>query len=100
MFWDWGIPTADSLVRVRNAAPHLPTFASGGIRNGIEIAKCVALGASLVGLASPLLKRANVSAENTVDGVHALVAQLRVAMFGIGAQNLAALQNTPHLVKI
>ncbi len=99
-FWDWGIPTAESLVQVKRAAPHIPIFASGGIRNGIEIAKCVALGASLVGLASPLLKLANLSTENTIDGIHALVTQLRVAMFGISAQNLDALRDTTHLQKI
>lgn len=96
-FWDWGIPTAESLIQTRRAAPELPIFASGGIRSGIEIAKCVALGASLVGLASPLLKFANISTETTVDGMHALVTQLRVAMFGTGAENLAALCDTPYL---
>lgn len=100
LFWDWGIPTAESLTQVRNAAPQLPIFASGGIRNGIEIAKCIALGASLVGLASPLLKLANVSTEDTVLGIHALVTQLRVAMFGIGARDLDALRDTLFLRKI
>ncbi len=97
-FWDWGIPTAESLVQARRAAPNLPIFASGGIRNGIEIAKCIALGATLVGLASPLLKLANVSAEAAVEGVEALGAQLRVAMFGIGASDLAALRDTLYLL--
>lgn len=100
MFRDWGIPTAESLLQVRRAAPNIPIFASGGIRNGIEIAKCVALGASLVGLASPLLKLANISTENTIDGIHALVKQMRVAMFGIGAKDLDALRDTLHLQKI
>ncbi len=98
-FWDWGIPTAASLVAAHHAAPQLPVFASGGIRNGIEIAKCIALGASLVGLASPLLKLADISAQDTVQGIHSLVAQLRVAMFGIGASDLDMLHNTPHLHK-
>ena len=99
-FWDWGIPTAESLIQTRRAAPQLPIFASGGIRNGVEVAKCVALGASLVGLASPLLKLANISADNAADGIRALVTQLRTVMFGIGAQNLDALRDTPHLQKI
>lgn len=99
-FWDWGIPTATSVVESRAAVPDLPIFASGGIRNGIEIAKCIALGATLVGLASPLLKLANISTETTIEGIRALVMQLRVAMFGIGAQDLAALRDSPHLVKI
>lgn len=100
MFWDWGIPTADSLIQTRRAAPNVPLFASGGIRTGIEVAKCIVLGASLVGLASPLLKLANVSTENTIAGIEMLAAQLRVVMFGIGAQNLDALRRTPHLQKL
>lgn len=99
-FWDWGIPTVTSLLDTRRAAPALPVFASGGIRNGIDVAKCVALGATLVGLASPLLKLANISTETTIEGIHALTTQLRVAMFGIGAADLDALRDTPHLVAI
>ncbi len=98
-FWDWGIPTAESLTQVRRAAPNLVLFASGGIRSGLEVAKCIALGATLVGLASPLLKLANISAEAATDGIRALVNQLRVAMFGIGAVNLDALRDTPLLQK-
>jgi isopentenyl-diphosphate delta-isomerase len=99
-FWDWGIPTAESIARVRRGAPNLPFFASGGIRDGIEVAKAIALGATLAGLASPLLKLANVSTDATIAGIHALTAQLRVAMFGIGAKNLHTLRYTPHLERI
>ncbi len=99
-FWNWGIPTAESLTRVRRAAPNLPLFASGGMRDGIEVAKAIALGATLAGLASPLLKLANVSAEATIAGVEALMAELRVAMFGIGAANLVALRDTPFLEQV
>ncbi|TAH52823.1 MAG: type 2 isopentenyl-diphosphate Delta-isomerase [Chloroflexota bacterium] len=99
-FWDWGIPTAETLVQVRKAAPGLPIFASGGIRDGIQVAKCVALGASLVGLASPMLKLAHISSEAAIEGIHALVTQLRVAMFGVAAQNLSTLRDSPFLRKI
>ncbi len=99
-FWDWGIPTATSLSETRRVAPDLAVLASGGIRDGIDVAKCIALGATLAGLASPFLKRADVSAESAIEGARALSAQLRVAMFGIGAPNLAALRDTPRLVKI
>ncbi len=99
-FWDWGIPTADSLRRARRGAPHLPLIASGGIRDGIETAKAIALGATLAGLASPLLKAANVSADAAMSAIQLLAAQLRVAMFGIGAANLRALRDTPFLEQI
>ncbi len=96
-FWNWGIPTAESLLRARRGAPNLPIFASGGIRNGVEIAKAIALGATLGGLASPMLKLANVSAEAAVHGLEAIVAEIRVAMFGIGALTLHDLAGTPFL---
>lgn len=98
-FWNWGIPTADALVRARRAAPDTLLFASGGIRDGIDIAKCIALGGTLVGLASPLLKLADKSAQDTIDGLEQLITQLRVAMFGIGARDLTALRDTPFLEK-
>jgi isopentenyl-diphosphate delta-isomerase len=57
-FADWGIPTAESpaaaQVRAELGRADVHLFASGGIRSGQDIAKCAALGADLVGLASPL----------------------------------------------
>jgi isopentenyl-diphosphate delta-isomerase len=99
-FWNWGIPTADSLLRVHRATPNLHLIASGGIRDGIEVAKAISLGATIVGLASPLLKLANISADATIAGIQTLTTQLRVAMFGIGAANLAALRDTAFLEKV
>ncbi len=99
-FWDWGIPTAESIEYVKHGAPGLPIIASGGIHNGIQVAKCLALGASLVGLASPMLRLADQGVETTIEGIKLLEEELRTAMFGVGAGNLPALQNTPHLKKI
>ncbi len=99
-FWDWGIPTAESLVQARQGAPNTPLMASGGIRDGIEAAKAIGLGASLVGFASPMLKLANISGEAVADGIAALCDQLRVTLFGVGACNLDALRGTPFLEKV
>lgn len=96
-FWDWGIPTAESLRLARSGAPRLPLVASGGIRDGVEVAKCVALGASLVGLASPMLKLADRGVQDTIEGIKLLEEELRIAMFGIGAPTLTALRDTPYL---
>jgi isopentenyl-diphosphate delta-isomerase len=98
-FADWGIPTAESLTAVGATVPHLPRIASGGIRDGIDVAKCVALGASAAGLASPFLKAAVVSAEAVVDTIDFLVEELRIAMFCAGAGDLAALRQPGRLVK-
>ncbi len=99
-FWDWGIPTAESLERARRGAPNLPLIASGGIRDGVEAAKCIALGASLVGYASPMLRLANQGVESTIEGIKLLEEELRTAMFGIGAPNLDKLKNTKHLERV
>lgn len=97
-FADWGIPTAESLVYARRAAPGTALIASGGIRDGIEIAKCVALGASLVGLAGPFLKAGNVSVDAVVELVRLLMRQMQVAMLCAGAADIAALALTPLLL--
>ena len=96
-FADWGIPTAESLqgvcrVRDEMGRTDVPVFASGGIRNGQDVAKCVALGANLVGLASPFLKRAVVSVADVVEEMEILETELRIAMFCCGAGNLSALR--------
>lgn len=102
-FADWGIPTAESVrtvcaVREQQSHPSLPVFASGGIRSGQDIAKCAALGADLVGLASPFLKRAVQSAEAVVEEMELLVAELRIAMFCSGAPTVDALRQPGVLV--
>ena len=96
-FCDWGIPTAESLRLVCAARDEVgqaqaPVFASGGIRTGQDIAKCVALGADLVGLASPFLKRAVQSAEAVVEEMDLLIAELRIAMFCCGAATVEAMR--------
>jgi len=101
-FREWGIPTAESLgqvVAVRDAlAPGLPVFASGGIRTGQEIAKAVALGADLVGLAGPFLKRVMESRQAVVDEIEILEAEMRIAMFASGAADLNGLRRPGVLV--
>ncbi len=98
-FADWGIPTAESIQYVREAAPEMPIFASGGLKTGVDGAKCLALGATLFGMAGPLLKAASQSAEATLDEVEIILGQLRAAMLCVGAKDLGALGQTP-LIKV
>ncbi len=91
-FADWGIPTATAIQYARSAAPELPVFASGGLRDGIDIAKCIALGADLAGLASPFLQAASQSAEAVHELIRVLKAQLRVAMLCAASADIAALR--------
>jgi isopentenyl-diphosphate delta-isomerase len=98
-FIDWGIPTAEAIQNVRRTAPGLPVIASGGLRDGIDVAKCLALGAGLGGLASPFLKAAAVSVEAVTEVAAELARELRIAMFAAGAGNIAQLQATPLLCR-
>jgi isopentenyl-diphosphate delta-isomerase len=82
-FADWGLATADALRAARAAAPELPVIASGGVRDGVEAAKCLALGAQAVGLARPLLVAAQ--ADRAGAAVQAVLRQLRIAVWAAGA---------------
>ena len=94
-FQNWGIPTAESIQMVRQAAPDLLVFASGGLRSGVDIAKSIALGARLGGMAGPFLKAAVISLEETIQTILEVRRELLICMFAAGASNLAQLQQTP-----
>jgi len=94
-FRNWGIPTAESVRMVHQAVPEMPVIASGGIRGGIDIAKCIALGAILGGMAGPFLKAASQGPAQVVKAIEDTHKELRVCMFACGAGNLKELQNTP-----
>lgn len=96
-FEDWGIPTADAIRFAVSGAPSLPVIASGGLRSGLDVAKCIALGATLGGLAGPFLKAADDSIEAVDHLVRVLVAQIRVAMLCTGSRNILSLQHAPLL---
>lgn len=91
-FNDWGIPTAEALVQAREAAPHRPLVASGGVRSGLEAAKAVALGADLVGIAGPFLRAADRGVEAASELAQEYLEGLRIAMFCTGARTLAELR--------
>ncbi len=93
-FLDWGIPTADAILNVRRAAPQMTVIASGGLRTGIEIAKCIALGASLGGMAGPFLKAAAQSVELTVQTIEEIQREIRACMFAAGVGDIGQLQKT------
>lgn len=95
-FVDWGIPTAYAIQYCRRAAPELPIIASGGIRTGIDVAKCLALGANVAGFAGDFLRAAmSGGVEAVLDTAGAITDELRVAMFASGAGDIEALAETP-----
>jgi len=99
-FRDWGIPTAESVRKAREGAPGVVIIASGGLRNGIDVAKVLALGARMAGMTRPFLKAALISTDAVLEVVQAIVAELRTTMFCIGAPTLSDLCDTPYLAEI
>jgi isopentenyl-diphosphate delta-isomerase len=87
-FADWGIPTADCLQQIRQVAPTLPLIASGGLKNGLDAAKTLALGANLAGFARSLLSAAAQSPEAVATEVEILLAELRTVLFCTGVARI------------
>jgi isopentenyl-diphosphate delta-isomerase len=92
-FRDWGVPTVEAIQIVRQVAPEMPVIASGGLQDGMDIAKSLALGARLGGMAGPFLRAARQSPGAVQDFIYELVETLRVTLFITGSRNLADLQN-------
>ena len=90
-FRGWGIPTAEAIEKIREELPDVLLFASGGLKNGIDIIKCIALGANLGGIARSFLTAAMKSQEAADLYIEELSRQMKIAMFAIGAENINAI---------
>ncbi|MFZ0441194.1 MAG: alpha-hydroxy-acid oxidizing protein, partial [Methanobacterium sp.] len=98
IFWNWGIPTAVSTVEVCQSV-EIPVISSGGIRTGLDAAKALALGADAVGVALPLLKEAYTGHQAVINKINKFNEELRVAMFLVGASNIAELKKSALIIK-
>jgi len=97
VFWDWGIPTAVSLVEVSQSV-NVPIIASGGIRSGVEMAKALALGASLTSISKPVLEAAVKGVKETKRELLLLIEELKNSMFLVGADTVQALKEKPVVI--
>ncbi|MEK5257245.1 type 2 isopentenyl-diphosphate Delta-isomerase [Paenibacillus sp. FSL E2-0201] len=98
-FADWGTPTADCIAEVRAVSPKGALIGSGGLKHGVDAAKALALGADLAGFGRNLLGPA-VDSEEALEAALAQVElELKIAMFGIGAPDLATLRGTSRLIR-
>ena len=89
---NWGIPTVESLLQIQKEVPGMLTFASGGIRNGLDIAKSIRLGASLAGIAGQYLRAAGTSEDELDRLSEYLIAGLRITMFATGSRSISDLR--------
>ncbi len=91
-FVGWGIPTAESILNVKKAAPEMTIFASGGIKDGLDVAKCIALGATLGGMAGQFLKAAAISTKSAIQMMKLTKRQIEVTIFATGVGTLEDLK--------
>jgi isopentenyl-diphosphate delta-isomerase len=96
LYRDWGIPTPISLVEA--GVSELPLIATGGVRSGLDIARALALGASLVGLAHPFLRAASESFEAVCELLDELILELKVAMQLSGAATIKTMRQVNVVV--
>jgi len=102
LFAGWGLPTPESIRQVRRvegltAGERMTVIASGGVRNGLDAAKAIALGADLVGMAYPFLAPATESPERVAEKVWRTERELKICMFCLGVKSIAELQRTKLL---
>ena len=99
-FANWGIPSATCVARVRKVLPDVTLIASGGIRNGVDAAKAIRLGADLVGQAAGVLHDATVSTAAVIEHFEIVIRQLRIACFCSGSADLGALRSARLLTPL
>ena len=99
-FADWGIPTAECIVSTRAVAPDVPLIASGGLQNGLDAAKALALGADIAGLARPFLQAAAESESAAALLAEVLIAEIATVMFCTGCGNLDELKHSGVLERL
>ncbi len=96
LYRDWGIATPIAVVEASTA--QLPLISTGGVRNGLDMARAMALGATLVGMGFPFLKAASQSYEAVCELLERVIAELKVAMQLSGAATITALQQVDIVV--
>jgi len=94
-FWDWGIPTPVSILE---ADVGLPIIGTGGIRNGLDVARALAMGANAGGFAGHILKAATENPDAVVKVLEQIIGELKVAMFLIGAKDVDGVKKADLMI--
>lgn len=96
-FADWGLPTAECITSIRSAAPAVPLIASGGLRHGLDVAKALALGADIGGMALPFLQAAAQSEAALDSLVEVLIAEMTTVLLCTGNATIEQLKSSQAL---
>ncbi|MGF1509014.1 MAG: type 2 isopentenyl-diphosphate Delta-isomerase [Myxococcota bacterium] len=97
VFAAWGLTTPEAILEARSVDRDMLLISSGGIRSGLDVAKCVGLGADVAGIASPVLSAAHQSEAEVHAYLEQTMRELRAVLFGVGAPDVAAFQRLPRL---
>lgn len=101
-FGNWGIPTAASIMECRAQLDQIRTksclFASGGIRDGLDMAKAIAIGANFCSIAQPFIEHYNQKPFFVDDFIVRCKRELATAMFLVGARTIEVLPHTPRVI--
>ena len=96
LFRDWGIATPVSIIEAKVA--QVPLISTGGVRTGLDMARALALGATLVGIGFPFLKAASQSYDAVCELLETIIAELKVAMQLSGAATIEQFQQVDIVV--
>ncbi len=97
LFWDWGLPAPYCLLTLRDL--NMPLIGSGGIRNGLDAAKAIALGADVVGIARALVKPAMKSKEDVIKALDRIIKELIIAVFLTGRESVKELKKSEYVIR-
>lgn len=99
LFWDWGIPTAASIIEVKSVAKNkADVIGSGGIRTGLDAAKAISIGADFVGMARPFLIPAMKGVNELENTLNLFLNELKTTMFLTGSKTINDLKKTPKII--
>jgi isopentenyl-diphosphate delta-isomerase len=95
-FGDWGVPTAACVLETRGCG--VAVVATGGVRTGLDAAKALALGATVVGVGAPALRAAFEGEDVLVRWLELFIEEIRVAMVLTGSRRVEDLARAPRIV--
>ncbi|NQY99992.1 MAG: type 2 isopentenyl-diphosphate Delta-isomerase [Bdellovibrionales bacterium] len=98
-FKDWGVSTVESLLNAKSTAMDSEVWASGGVRSGLDAAKAIAMGAKVVGMATPILRAALESEQALELCMQRIETELKIAVFCTGLKSVAELHNNDEVLQ-